>query len=214
MTDGAPTPPGASQGPPPPSGRSGGRNALLAGLALLVVLAVVGVGLLLALGGDDDAVAPEEYAEDVCTSVADWEDELQEEAAGLDDELADSEPEEIKERFTSFLEGAERRTNQLLDEVDDVGDPEGEDGEALAGDLRAGLAEARDLFRTAAEDARALDVGDQEAFVAGVRQVGEELTEGGEQVERTFDDLEQAYEDGDLADAFEDVEACEDLGGA
>lgn len=217
-----PPPPGgdpaAGSPPPPPPGRpaspGGNRRALFVGLAVLAVLLLVGgVVAVVAATGGDDGEPPGDYATDVCGAVGDWQTDLQDEAEGLQGGLETAEPAEVQDVLVGFLDGAVERTDGLITDIEDAGFPSGDGGEDLAEDLQGGLEQARDLFRTAAEDAEALDPDDRNAFGEGVQRVGENLTEGGQRVEQTFDDLRDDYEDTEVSDALSEADACNDLEG-
>lgn len=166
----------------------------------------IGCALVLAAGcGGDDAGA-EGWAEDVCSSVQEWRENLTSLAV-------DAQVEGLSvESVTTAIEGGVEATRRLRDQLDDLGPPETEAGDEIereldeladevVGEVEAAQAEAEDLpeDQSVPELLEALT-----SIAAGLQSVVGD-------VEDTFADI-QALEPGtELEDAFESTESCRDL---
>lgn len=175
---------------------------------LLAALAAGGCG-----GGETPAgEPPEQWAAEVCGSLEDWRETLEERQRELSQSLSDVESlEEAKRRLLAFLEDVSAETDDMLVDVDAAGTPAVEDGEALAQDMRNGLDRLDAAFDQARERTQQLDTADPQQFQRDVAEIGERLTRQGAAIEETFDGLDAKYDVPQLDEAFEEQPACRSL---
>lgn len=174
---------------------SGRRVLLAAGLAT-VALAAAGCG------GDDEASSSEGWAGDVCSSVSSWQESIQSatdslgEGGGID--AVEAAVEEITEA-----------TRTLADDLETLGAPETEAGgeaEELVETLSDDLAGAVEDVEEALEG-----VDDASGALAAASAVAAVLTTVGTQVSSTVGELQQLDARGELGDAFDQADSCEEL---
>jgi hypothetical protein len=160
-------------------------------------------------GNGGGAVSPDEYARSACRALGDWVEgirDLSSDARALDVE----EPEKAQRMMVRLLGQAADRTGVLVDELDDAGTPDVEDGEKIARLVRRGFLDARAAFEDAQANARKLDATDP-AFDAEKNEVLVSLDEA---VVDSFDTFEQAgagLETARLDAAFKEERACAEI---
>jgi hypothetical protein len=120
------------------------------GALVLVVLAIVIAAVAVRLGDDDSgSESTAEWADAVCTSLADWRASLA--------SLADLSGESLTaETFRDRLDEADEATSTLVTELRDLGPPDVVDGEEVdqaLEDAVGGLEERYDELQSAASDA-------------------------------------------------------------
>lgn len=182
----------------------------LAAIALAALLLVSGCG-----GGDGEPEGrePAEWVADVCSAVGAWAEGVQEESTALGEAAQGAENlEEARDDFVEFFDQVIERTDRMLAEIDDAGAPAVEDGEAIAEDLRSALEPIQDAFEDARADAENLPTDDPGAFQAGATRIGETVQEEAQAIGRTFDELEREYDVPELDEAFEEEDACSEIG--
>jgi hypothetical protein len=182
----------------------------LATFAAAAALAACGGGE--SQGTQATGVPPEEWAGDVCTAVGSWLDdfiarssELESDAQGI------ASLEDGRTLLTNFLEFTVDRTDELLAEVEGAGQPDVDEGEAIARDFRANVLPLREALVDALERAKNLPVDDPAEFERGATQIGESIETAGADVESAFDDLSSKYEsvefEGDAPAACTELES-------
>ena len=168
----------------------------------------VGIGVLacgIALSGCGGGTSPEEWADAVCSSGADWVDALQSEADQLQSRVDSATPEEAKQLLLDFLDGTVDETNDLLADIEEAGEPSAERGDAFAADVEDEFQEARDALANARDEIEGLSVSDPETFKQKASELGSLLG----QVLSNFDPPRNE----EMQQAFQDVAACNDLAG-
>jgi len=160
---------------------------------------VVAIAVLAAGCGGDDASATEQWAGDVCTSASTWRDSVERAAGSIG---AGSGGQSIEQA----LDDVDHATQTFTDAIDALGAPGTEAGDEadaviteLSGDLEAQVAVIRDAVgggKSVLETATATA-----AAVASMR----------ESVSRSFDELRELDAGGELSDAFEDADECDDI---
>jgi hypothetical protein len=169
--------------------------------ALAVVLALAAVGC----GGDD--AEPEtsfatEWANDLCSAVTSWTDALQTEGSAL----TSSPSVDALQEAASGLESA---TDAFLDDVRALGTPETDAG-TEARDAVEELADTVEAERQEIEDA-VEDASGITGVTSAISAVAASLTAMGEAFEQTFERLEDLDAGGELEQAFEEADACDEL---
>jgi hypothetical protein len=180
---------------------------------VLVLLAILMAGA--CSGGTDgeadaETVSAEEYATGVCGAIASWVDEIQ----GLNEDLqANLDPtsiDSLKDAMVGFLEDVIVSTDTVIAEVEDVGVPDVEEGNAAAQHLLTGLRDSRAVFEDAHARVEALSTDDPAAF-------GEELQTVGTDIQTSMSTIGEdlgGFESPELDEASEDVPECEEVADA
>jgi cytochrome c556 len=169
--------------------------------AVAVVLAFAAVGC----GGDDsepEGSSTTEWANDLCTAVTSWTDALEAEGGALTSSPS-------VESLQEAASGLESATDNFLDEVRALGEPETEAGT----EARAAVEELADTIEAEKQEIR--DAVDDASGITGVTSaisaVAASLTAMGEAFEQTFERIEDLDTGGELQQAFEEADACDEL---
>ena len=168
----------------------------------------VGIGVLVGgiiLGGCGGGTSPEEWAEAVCSSGADWADALRSQADQLQSQVDSATPEEAKQLLLDFLDGTVDETEDLLADIEEAGEPGVDRGDAFAADVKDEFEEVRDALDNARDEIESLSVSDPQTFSQKASELGSLLG----QVLSNFDRPRNE----EMEQAFEDVAACNDLEG-
>lgn len=156
-------------------------------------------------GSNEETVSAEAYATGVCGAIADWVEEIQ----GLNEDLqANLDPSSIdalKDAMVTFLDDVIASTDTVIADVEDVGIPDVDDGDAAAQHLLTGLRDSRGVFENARDRVEAMPTEDPTAF-------GEELQTVGTDIQNSMstigDDLGR-FESPVLDDVSKDIPECE-----
>jgi membrane protein implicated in regulation of membrane protease activity len=172
--------------------------AKAAGSMTLLTVAV----LALAACGGDDSSASETYANGVCSSLSTWVTDVQSAAQSLGDEGLAIEQEDLRAAVGDVRDS----TENLVDDLEELGPPETEAGNAARTELNDLGTELTQQVETVEE---ALDSGGDVAAIAGT--VTTALSAAATAVQTTFDELRGLDVGGELEDAFRNGEDCESL---
>jgi membrane protein implicated in regulation of membrane protease activity len=166
-----------------------------AGLLVVVVLALAGCG-------GDDSSASEDYADGVCMSLSTWVTEVQETVQSLTDAgLATS-----REDLQASWDETKDATETLVNDLEQLGPPETEDGEQVKSELDA---LATELTQQVDAIEQALNSGGGVTAVAA--EVSTAISAAANAVETTYQDLRGLDPAGELREAFEDSDDCDAL---
>lgn len=180
-----------------PAGTSpgGARAAGSAGLLVVVVLALAGCG-------GDDSGASEDYANGVCSSLSTWVADVQETVQSLTDAGLATTREDLQASWDETKDA----TETLVNDLEQLGPPETEDGEQAKSEL-----DALGTQLTQQVDAieQALNSGGGVAAIAAA--VSAAISAAANAVETTYQDLKGLDPAGELRQAFEDSEDCDTL---
>ena len=192
------------------------RRAITSAMALLLALSLLaacssgdGGGGGSSGGNDgsaDTATAPADYAEGLCTAIADFQTDLDRQSAELQDALGQGTPSpaDMKDTLVTFVSGLSDRTHKLIDEVEALGTPDVENGEEVRSTLTGAFETVVAAFDQAEADIEALPTDDPAALVQGFTDVGTKLQEAGTEISTSFGDIQSP----ELDEAAADVEAC------
>jgi membrane protein implicated in regulation of membrane protease activity len=179
-----------------PAGSGSGR-ASAAGTATLLVLVLALAGC-----GGDGSSASEDYADGVCMSLSTWVTEVQETVQSLTDAgLATS-----REDLQASWEETKDATETLVNDLEQLGPPETEDGEQVKSELDA---LGTELTQQIDAIEQALDSGGGVTAVAA--EVSAAISAAANAVEMTYQDLQGLDPAGELREAFEDSDDCDAL---
>lgn len=175
---------------------------LIAALALFVS----------ACGGDDDngdggdTVAVGDYASDICTAFTDWTESIQERQGDLQSGLEPgASPEEGRDALQGFLDDAVTASDELVDDVDEAGVPDTENGEQAADALQGAAEDARDQLAEAQEGVGDLPTDDPQEFGQAASEFGNEVRAALENVGEGLDEIDTP----ELDEAIDEEEACQ-----
>jgi hypothetical protein len=173
---------------------SGKRFGLLAPLLATVLLAG-------GCGGDDTRSA-EDWAGGVCSSMSEWIRDVDGALKSLGDEGLALDAEDVREAVGKVRDA----TDELADDLRELGVPETESIERAQEELeslKAALRAQLERIERAAETTR-----DPLAFAATVAMA---LAVAANEVEETFQDLQQLDPGSELEEGFRDADACDEL---
>lgn len=161
-------------------------------------------------GANAGTVTAEAYATGVCGAIADWVDEIQ----GLNEDLqANLDPSSIdalKDTMVMFLDDVIASTDTVIAEVENVGVPDVDDGDAAAQHLLTGLRDSRGVFQNARDRVEAMPTDDPAAF-------GEELQTVGTDIQASMSTIGEdlgRFESPVLDDVSKDIPECEAVAGS
>lgn len=174
-------------------------------VAALSTVALLG-GVLGACDGGG-GVDPQTYVQEVCGSMQDWLESIQQGGQELQ-ELAGAQPAEAKEAITGFLEDSIESTETLISDIEETGPPDVENGEDVHQTLIDGFGQAKSTFEDAAQQAEDLPTDSPEAFQSAAQELGTSITNAQSEIQQTFDQAEPSEE---LDQAFEEEQSCSDL---
>ncbi len=172
--------------------------------ARVLVLGLLAVSLAAGCGGDGggSGSSATEWADDVCSSIVTW--------TGSISSAADSLREEpTEDKLRTAVEDVKSATNDFVDEVQALGPPDTDAGEQAQESLEAladDLEESTETIDKALEDAS----GPSETLEALTVVTGA-LSTMGSRLSTTFTELEELDAGGELEDAFEEADSCDEL---
>ena len=174
--------------------------------------AVLAVTALLAAGcggsgdsGSSDATPTEEWADELCSSIATWTSSL----TSIVDTLRSGEL--SQDSLTSAVDDAKSATETFTTSLSDLGTPDTEAGQeakdsvdTLVTDIKADMTEIEDAVDGASGVAGA---------IAAVPTISSTLSKAAEQVSDTLSGFQDIDAKGELESAFESSSSCQDLTG-
>jgi hypothetical protein len=152
-------------------------------------------------GGDESAEA---WADEFCTAVTDWTDELEQ----LGEELGDVSS-ITTDSIRQAAEDANSSTDDFVERLRDLGAPDTESGDEVETELNEladELEVQRDDIQQAVEDAEGLG-GAAEA----IGNIGSALAAMGTAIQEALQAVEDADVGGELETAIENSEACDEI---
>ena len=182
--------------------RYGERVKLVALIACVASLAIVAAGC---GGGDDDSASSADvWADEFCTTVQSWADELER----VRDELGDV-ASLSTDSIEQAAEDADAVTDDFLDEIRDLGGPDTPSGDAIeqeVEELSDTVDAEREDIRQAVEDASGL-AGIAEA----VGEVGASVAEMTSAVQQALQAIDDADVEGEVRTAIDESASCDEL---
>jgi membrane protein implicated in regulation of membrane protease activity len=160
---------------------------------------LVGVVLALAGCGGDDSSASENYANGVCLSLSSWVTDVQETVQSLTDAGLGTSREDLQASWDETKDA----TETLVNDLEQLGPPETEDGEQAKSELDA---LGTELTQQIDAIEQALDSGGGVTAVAA--EVSAAISAAANAVKTTYQDLQGLDPAGELREAFEDSDDC------
>ena len=161
-------------------------------------------------GADAETVSAETYATGVCGAVAEWVSEIQGLNEDLQANLDPSSIDSLKDAMVTFLDDVIASTDAVIADVEEVGVPDVEDGDAAARHLLTGLRDSRGVFENARDRVEAMSTDDPAAF-------GEELQTVGTDIQTSMSTIGEdlgRFESPELDEASKDIPECEEVSAA
>jgi hypothetical protein len=158
----------------------------------------------------DEGVSAEAWAEEVCTSVAGWQTDVQDASTELQSSVTDvSNVEEARDALFSFLETTVGLTDQLIADIEAAGAPAVERGDEIRSTLQSSLTEVRSTFDEARAEAQELPTDDPQAFVTGAQQIASSIGAG---ISGAVQALQELSAEPGVAESIAETPACAELG--
>jgi ABC-type transporter Mla subunit MlaD len=167
-------------------------------IALILVAAFALVGC----GGDESA--SESYADDVCSNLSSWVTDVGDTVRSLTDQGLSISRDDIQ----TAVDQTEEATDALANDLQGLGAPETEDGRQARSELDDLASELRQQLDAIQE---AVDSGEGLAAIAA--QVSTAISAAANAVNTTVENLRGLDPPGELRDAFENSEQCDELRG-
>lgn len=154
----------------------------------------------------DDSVSVDDYANDLCTALRGWAQELRDRQAELQTAAQPEEsPESARDALQQFVDGAAAATDDLVEDVDAAGRPDTEDGEDVADAFRGALEDTRDELEQAQDEVPDIPTGDPGEYRAAVDDFVTKLRSTLEGFDEHFQDVDAP----ELEKALDEASACQ-----
>jgi methyl-accepting chemotaxis protein len=177
-----------------------GRHALAAFAVVLAALVLVAAGC-----GDDDGeetTSAATWAEDFCTTVQDWRDEIDRIVDGLS---VSSSSDDLEEAGNEAADA----TDAFVEELRDLGGPETESSQAVEDSIEE-LSDTVDAEKAEIEEA----VDDAEGLTGAtgaLAEIGRSVAAMATALQTALRTVEDADASGELETAFDESPACDEL---
>ena len=154
----------------------------------------------------DDPVAVDDYANDLCTALTGWTEELRDRQTELQEGAAPGQsPEADRDALQRFVDGAVAASDGLVEDVEAAGEPDIEDGEEVADAFRAAVEQTRSELEDAQADVTDIPTDSAQAYRAAV----EEFVA---QIRGTLEGIDEQLQDVDAPEldmALDEATACQ-----
>jgi hypothetical protein len=154
---------------------------------------------------EPDTVSATEYVTGMCGAIAGWVEDIQ----GLNEELtANLDPtsiESLKNAMVGFLDDVIASTDTVIEEVEGIGVPDVENGEAAAETILMALRDSRAVFEDARDRVDGLATDDPAAFSEALQAMGTDLQTSLSGIGEELD----SFEVPELDEASEGVPECD-----
>ena len=177
--------------------------------AALLAALVAGLALASCGGGSNVEGTPARaWAGDVCTAVGTWVQDFQARFESLQSSVTPGmQPEDARTILADFYGDLAARTDELLGDLDAVGQPAVDEGAAISRDFRAPFESIRPALLDAKADAEQLPVDDQAAFQEAAAELDKSLQQAFDDAGEAFDKLDE-HQTSELDEAFDEEAAC------
>lgn len=172
--------------------------ALVACIASLTI-AAAGCG-----GDDEESSSADAWAEEFCTTVQSWVDDLEQ----VRDELGDVSS-LTSESIEQAAEDADAVTEDFLQELRDLGGPDTPSGDAIEQEVE----ELSDTVESEREDIREAvdDISGLGGIAQAVGAVGASVAEMSAALQQALEAIDEADVDGEVRTALDESPACDEL---
>jgi len=177
---------------------------------VVLALAAAGCG-----GGGDDggSSSSDEWASTVCGALDDWGKSIQAASQDLRPAMENTKDlENVKEKYTGFLEDAEQSSQKLVDEVKSAGPPETEEGQAVQSELVSALENVQRSFARAVDRAEELSTKDGDSLRSGVGVLSNDVEKNLQAAGAFFNGI--GGRSPEIEEAIEEEPSCGQFGNA
>lgn len=182
--------------------RYGERVRLVALIACVASLAIVAAGC---GGGDDDSASSADvWADEFCTTVQSWADELER----VRDELGDV-ASLSRDSIEQAAEDADAVTDDFLDELRELGGPDTPSGDAIeeeVEELSGTVEREREDIRDAVDN-----ISNLGGIALAVGTIGASVAEMTSAVQQALQAIDDADVEGEVRTAIDESESCDEL---
>jgi hypothetical protein len=190
-----------------------GRLLALVLLATLTLAAGCGGGDDAGGAGAGEGVEAEIWVEDVCTSLVNWRNRVEDRVQTLQTSVTGaSGPAEARDQVAEFLGDLVSSTDELVSDIESAGVPSVDQGEAVARDLGEAVEGISQILASAREDVESTPLEPQ-ALRDALLEIGTSIETEIESAGSAFDELQTKYDIPELDEAFEDEPACAEIQG-
>jgi hypothetical protein len=161
-------------------------------------------------GGEADTVSATEYATGVCTAISGWVDDIQGLNQDLQANLDPTSMDSLKDAMVGFLEDVTTATDSVISDVEAVGIPDVEDGQAAADAVLSALRDSRAVFADAHDRVEGLSTDDPAAFAEELETLGTDI---GSSMSGIGGELDQ-FASPELDEVSQDIPECQEVAAA
>ena len=156
-------------------------------------------------GGGDEPVSVDDYANDLCTALRDWSEELRGRQTELQEGAAlGASPEGARAALQQFVDGAAAATTDLGEAIDEAGEPDTEGGAEVADAFQSAIDDTSEELEAARGEVGELPTGSASEYRAAVDGFVTELRTSLEGFGQHFEDVDAP----ELETALDEAEAC------
>ena len=147
-------------------------------------------------------VAVDDWAVAFCGSFKTWISDIQAASSGVSSDVTAGDLASAKTAIVKLFGTASTRTEALIDDVDQAGVPDIDNGDGLVTDLKGKFQDFDDAILAAKSDADALAVDDPTTFKSDVQTLLDTFQAETQKVGDSFSELDAKYNSQDLNDAL------------
>jgi hypothetical protein len=172
---------------------------------------IAAAALLVSACGDDDdggsdKVAVGDYASDICAALTDWTTAIQQRQQDLQKGLdPGSSPEDGKNALAGFLDDAVEASDGLVQDVEDAGVPDAENGQEAADALKEAAENAKSRLEESRDKVDDLPTDSPQAFASAARNFGTDVQTALQGIGEGVQDVDSD----ELDKAFDKESACQ-----
>jgi len=171
----------------------------------IALTAVLAIGLLASSCGDDSADVGD-YANDLCTALKGWTQDLRDSQAELQAKATpDASLESDRDALEQFVADAVAATDDLKQEVEDAGEPDIDGGRDVSDAFQEAVDDTRDQLEEAQDKVGQIPADNPQEYRAAVDEFLTNLRSTLEGIDEHFEDVDAP----DLDNALDDASACQ-----
>jgi len=171
----------------------------------IVLTAVLAAGLLPSSCGDD-SVEVGDYANDLCTALKGWTQDLRDSQAELQAKATpDASLESDRDALEQFVADAVAATDDLKQEVEDAGEPDIDGGADVSDAFQEAVDDTRNQLDEAQDKVAQIPADNPKDYRAAVDEFLTNLRSTLEGIDEHFEDVDAP----DLDNALDDASACQ-----
>jgi hypothetical protein len=157
-------------------------------------------------GGSSDKASAGNYASDICNAFTDWTTAIQDRQTDLTAAVKPgASPQEGKDALAGFLDAAVKASDTLVQDVEDAGTPDADNGADAAAALKKAAEDARSKLQDSRDKVDQLPTDSPQAFSAAAKTFGTDVQSALQSVGQGVQDVKSPQ----LDDAFQKESACQ-----